>query len=81
MFKDFKNTIAAAVPEIINYGKERFLKTRDEIDGEFRYYSYAQVLELMRPFASDDNKMETIIPPELALTIIQDGSVQLEENY
>ncbi len=80
MFKDFKNTIAAAVPEIISYGKERFLKTRDEIEGEFRYYSYAQVLELMRPFSSDDKKMETL-PPELVLAIIQEDSSQLEENY
>jgi hypothetical protein len=85
MFKSFKNTAEKVVDSIsgsLTTRGEQFLKSVEEIEGEFRYYAYLYSCEVMKLYSSGFSfkKMETQ-PDELVVTLSPDEPVYMEENY
>jgi hypothetical protein len=85
MFKSFKNTaekVVDSISESLSTRGEQFLKSVEEIEGEFRYYAYLYACEVMKLYSSGltFKKMETQ-PDELVVTLSPDEPVYMEENY
>jgi hypothetical protein len=85
MFKSFKNTaekVVDSISESLSTRGEQFLKSVEEIEGEFRYYAYLYACEVMKLYSSGFTfqKMETQ-SDELVVTLSPDEPVYMEENY
>ena len=86
MFKSFKNTaekVVDSVSDAITGCGEQFLKTFDEIESEFRYYTHLYACEALKLYSSSfsSHKKMEIQPDDLAVTLILNDSVYMEENY
>jgi hypothetical protein len=86
MFKTFKDTagkVVGSLSETLVSQGEQFLKSMDEIEGEFRYYAYLYACEVMRLYSSGltTYKKLEMQPEELIVTISPEEPVYMEENY
>lgn len=86
MFRNFKNTtekIADSISESFSDQAEQFLKTIEEIEGEFRYYTHLAACEVIRLYSSNFvtfKKMECRTNEQLRAATFPESSY-LEENY